>query len=375
MKQKVFIVGASGNVWTELIKQIQEKDWKWLNINPTEILWVANSQNFIFDPRSIDSKILNQMRKAPNKAKKVLEKYWEKFHNLEYFLELIKKEWLEWEIIFVDVSAWKDELLNFHKKIITNSQNSLVTANKNPISLYSMEDFNILNSQYWRYWTNTTVMWWAWILNFVDERKLINDDIKTIKWVFSWTMWYIMWELEKWDKSFAQIVKDAKELWYTEPNPWDDLNWLDVARKLVILARYAWHNVNMEDVEVHPLIDVKYWELEWEDFLKAIEAENDFFEAEVKKTREKWKVLRYVWEMKYDKESWKLNLYVWIKSVSKKSDLWNLSGTANLAIVETGILKNPLPHVIKSRWAGLAVTAWAVRVDIVKMLLAWLIRR
>ena len=47
MRQKVFIVGASGNVWTELINQIQEKDWKWLNINPTEILWVANSKNFI----------------------------------------------------------------------------------------------------------------------------------------------------------------------------------------------------------------------------------------------------------------------------------------------------------------------------------------
>jgi aspartokinase/homoserine dehydrogenase 1 len=50
----------------------------------------------------------------------------------------------------------------------------------------------------------------------------------------------------------------AKENGYTEPNPWDDLNGLDVARKIVILARYAGHKVSINDVEVEPLIDKKY---------------------------------------------------------------------------------------------------------------------
>jgi homoserine dehydrogenase len=53
-------------------------------------------------------------------------------------------------------------------------------------------------------------------------------------------------------------VEKAKNLGYTEPNPWDDLNGLDIARKLIILARYAGFEVDINDVKVNPLIDEKY---------------------------------------------------------------------------------------------------------------------
>lgn len=366
MKQKVFIIWASWNVWRELINQILENDWIWEHINPTEIVWVSNSSYFIFEPNSISKDILKSISSSRESAIKEFSARWTKIDNLLDLVDIVKESWMNWEVVFTDVTNWKKELLDFHKKVIKESSNFLVTANKNPISLFSMKDFIELTTYTWRYDTNTTVMWGWWILNFVDERTKIKDDLKSIEWVFSGTLWYILSELEKWEKNFSQIVRDAKEQGYTEPNPWDDLNWLDVARKLIILARYAFYHVNISDVIIEPLIDEKYSKYSWEDFLKALEQEDEFFEKKSKEAKERWMVLRYVWTIK--NTNWKIDLRVWLKEFPINSDLWSLSGTSNLVIVESKILENPLPHVIKSRWAGLWVTAWSVRVWISKML-------
>ena len=225
-----------------------------------------------------------------------------------------------------------------------------------------------------RYDTNTTVMGWAWILNFVHERTNgIADNIHKIEGVFSWTLWYILSELEKQEKTFSQIVRDAKEQWYTEPNPWDDLNWLDVARKLVILARYAGHEIDITDVQVNPLVWLQYAQYSGEEFLNQLENEDASFSTQASMAESQWKVLRYVAKMNYAGE--KLSLEVWLMSVLKNSDLGTLDGTSNLAVISTDILSDPLPHVIKSRGAGLAVTAGSVRVWISKMLSSHLLTR
>lgn len=363
MIQKIFILWASWNVWRELIRQILEKDWEDKNINPSLIVWVANSSSYIFNVEWIDESLLKDISISRKKAVEIFNNNAEKNTKLTNLVDLVEKNWLNWDVVFADVTAWKEELLEMHKYILHSSDNFLVTANKNPISLYWINEFNDLTFYSGRYNTNTTVMWWAWILGFIDERyNKINDTIKNIEWVFSWTLWYILSELEKWELSFSEIVKQAKQQGYTEPNPWDDLNWLDVARKVVILARYSGMNVDINDVIILPLIDEKYSEFKWEEFLEKIKEEDNSFKVQADKARENNQVLRYVWEI----VNWRLS--VGLKSVDKSSDLWNLSGTLNLAIVETDILESPLPHTIKSRWAWLEVTAWSVRVGIAKML-------
>jgi len=366
MIQKVFIIWATWNVWKELVKQIIEKDNYKYHKNPSIIVWLANSSWFIFNKLGFENSFLKDIFYSENVREKFTS-ICEKYNKLEDLVDIVDNYWLDGEVVFVDVTAWKKELLNFHKYVILNSNNFLVTANKNPISLYSMEDFNLLTSYSWRYNTNTTVMWWAWILEFVENRvNKLADKILKIEWVFSGTLSYILSQLNKWEKKFSDIVKFAKEQGYTEPNPYDDLNWLDVARKLVILARYSWYDVSIKDIMIKPLIDEKYWNYEWEEFLEKIKNEDSYFENLVKKANDESKILAYVAEMIVENN--KAKLEVWLKIVDKNSEYWNLSWTLNLAIVETEILKEPMPHIIKSRWAWLAVTASSVRYWIAKML-------
>ena len=265
MKQRLFILGASGNVGRELIHQVATMDLAGKHLNPTQIVGVANTQYYHFDSRGIDMPWLEKMANARHTAQALLQ---EKniYTNLADLLNLVKADGMDGEVIFVDVTAGQDHLFAFHQQVITQSNNGLVTANKNPISLYSMDDFQVLTKYHHRYDTNTTVMGGAGAVNFINDRYEIKDKIYKIEGCFSGTLGFIISELEQENKSFSQIVRQAKDEGYTEPNPWDDLNGLDVARKLLILARYAGYQVHMEDIQIKPLIHEKYSQYQGEAF-------------------------------------------------------------------------------------------------------------
>lgn len=93
---------------------------------------------------------------------------------------------------------------------------------------------------------------------------------------------------------FSQLVREAHDLGYTEPDPRDDLSGLDVARKLVILAREAGRDVALDDVDVESLVPPPLRDVPRDAFLARLDELDAPLQARLDAARACGRALRYV---------------------------------------------------------------------------------
>ncbi len=365
--QNVFILGATWNVWSTLIDQINSYDESnHEHTNPTRIVGIANSRHYalstwgIILPASISWENLLQVLKD----KQVSTPY----SSHDQILESVKKSGMEWEVIFIDATADGNSMVEFHKKVIGDSTNRIVTANKKPAAA-EMQTFESLTKNPHRYRYNTTVMAWAGSVPYFQEAHGLSEKIESVEGTFSGTLAYVCSELEKWTKKFSQIVKEARDMGFTEPHPIDDLNGEDVRRKLLILLRSAGIRIDEKEVILKGLVSSEmYTWLSPDAFLEVIKNEDNSMEDRIKSASREWLVPRYI--ASYKKNSNKMVAEVGLQFVSKESELGNLKWTANKLLVHTS-QRTPLwnaPHIIQSPWAWVWKTAASVRADLLYLL-------
>ena len=361
MIQDLFIIGATGKVGKTLVRQIFEKgdtDRK-KHPNPTRIVGLASSSNVLYSPKGLSKDESTEFTERKNKKTK--------YNELNEFLDIVENSIRheKTSLVFVDTTPINKPMTEFHLQVIEKTPYAIVTANKNPIALSPYSTFKRLTHDVKRYGYRCSVMAGAHAVPLLQELRDVNDLPLLIQGCFSGTLGYITSELEK-GKKFSAILKDAVAQGYTEPHPRDDLNGLDVARKLTVLARTAGFNIEMKDIQLEPFIPNEFLsESDVNKFINSIESLDEKFQKQMSNALKKRSTLRYIASMNTKNG---LKLKVSLVEVLRQSHFGVLEGTLNKLVVVTNTHPESKPYQLISQGAGLQVTAQNIRGDLLYLL-------
>nr|WP_315131515.1 bifunctional aspartate kinase/homoserine dehydrogenase I [uncultured Flavobacterium sp.] len=205
-------------------------------------------------------------------------------------------------------------------------------------------------------------------LPLIDTIKLLHlsgENITKIKGVFSGTLSYLFNNFSAKDVPFSDILKEAIDNGYTEPDPREDLCGNDVGRKLLILARELDLQNEFEEIEIQNLIPEHLREGSASEFLTKLKEFDPIYTA-IKENQAPNHVLRYIGELSGDLQGDKGNLEVKLVSVPSDTTLGGLKGSDSFFEIYTESYGDR-PIVIQGAGAGSAVTARGVFGDILRL--------
>jgi len=345
----LFIVGV-GLIGGTLIEQIKDqrnflKDHQKLEIN---ICGLANSRRMIFDYDGLNIESWH----ADLDGGEVM--------NLESYIENMKAMNLS-NSVFIDNTA-TDQVSPYYKNILDASI-SISTPNKTAASS-TYDNYAALKSLAAK--RNVQFMYEANvgaglpIISTLNDLISSGDEILKIEGVLSGSLSYVFNNFTV-DQSFSEVVKKAKELGYTEPDPREDLSGLDVRRKIVILARETGISMEKEEVIINGILPEECLNADSvDDFFESLENNNDLYSDLITTANEKNEKLRMVAILEDGKAR------IGLESVDQDHPFYNLSGSDNMLVFTTERYKER-PLVIVGPGAGAQVTAAGVFAEIIRI--------
>jgi aspartokinase/homoserine dehydrogenase 1 len=263
--------------------------------------------------------------------------------------------------IFVDCTS-SEEVAEYYASILA-SNISIVTPNKkaNSGSLSRYQDLKSISLKRGvRFLYETNVGAGLPVINTMNDLLLSGDKVLRIEAVLSGTLNFIFSSFTEGVK-FSGVVKEAKEKGYTEPDPRDDLNGMDVARKVLILSREAGLPMELEDIQVENLVPEDcQGEMSIADFFLKLSDHDSEFESLRKQAAGKNEKLRYMAVLENGKTTIRLG------SVNDQHPFYALKGSDNIILLTTERYHDR-PMVIRGPGAGAEVTAAGVFADIIRI--------
>lgn len=193
-------------------------------------------------------------------------------------------------------------------------------------------------------------------------RDLIEtgDEILQIEGIFSGTLSYLFNSFDG-ERPFSEILKAAKQRGYTEPDPREDLSGMDVARKVVILAREMGMDLELGDVDVEGLVPEGLERGTVDDFMAALPDHDEQMTALLDEARAQGQVLRFVGSVDRDQ-----NASVRLRRYDESHPFARIQLTDNIVQFRTRRYDdNPL--IVQGPGAGPEVTAGGIFADLLRL--------
>ena len=345
----LFITGV-GNVGERLIEQIKQQK-KYIKENlklNIRVVGMSNSRTMIFDDGGIDLKSWKDELANGEKA------------SIEGFFENTKELNLR-NSVFVDVTASR-EVASIYANYLRESI-GIVACNKIACSS-NFDNYNLLKRLSLRYNApflfETNVGAGLPVIDTLNNLVTSGDKIHSIKAVLSGSLNFVFNNFDD-SKKFHDVVKQAQEEGYTEPDPRIDLSGVDVARKILILARESGYDMNLEDIENVPFLSETGMKSDSvDDFFKALDKDESYYQGLYKSAKDNKCQLKYVAELKDGKA------YVGLQEIPEGHPFYNLEGKDNIVMFYTERYPEQ-PMIIKGAGAGADVTASGLFADIIRI--------
>ena len=343
----LFIAGA-GNVGKRLLAQmIQQQGYLQKNLSLNiNVVGMANSKKMLFNDEGIK---LQDWSAQLEKGELI---------DLENFKDTIVLKNLR-NSVFVDVTA-SDDVAKLYGSLLQKSI-SVVACNKVAASSeyeYYKKLKELANEFNALFLFETNVGAGLPVIGTLNDLVRSGDKVNRIEAVLSGTLNFVFNNYNG-EKPFAEIVKQAQEEGYTEPDPRLDLSGKDVMRKIMILAREAGAHIEMDDISNHSFMPHSCMQGSVDDFYKAMVKEEAHFKKLFQSANAEGKKLKFVATFENGKAS------VGLQHIDPAHDFYHLYGKDNIVLFYTNrYVEQPL--VIKGAGAGAEVTASGVFADIIR---------
>ena len=343
----VFLAGA-GNVGKKLLSQLKlqsEALQKNLHLN-IRLTGIINSKKMLVNESGIDAENWEQLLSQGTTS------------DINDFVKQIIDLNLR-NTVFVDITA-HENVANVYELLLEKSI-AVVACNKIAASsaYSSYKKLKELSREYnTQFLFETNVGAGLPIIGTINDLIHSGDKINKIEAVLSGTLNFVFNNYNG-TKSFAEVVKMAQNEGYTEPDPRLDLGGKDVMRKIMILAREAGEQLEMDAIDNNSFMPEACMQGSVDEFYTSMEKFESHFKSLYDDANANGNKLKFVASFENGKAS------VGLQQIHPNHDLYNLFGKDNIVLFYTDRYKEQ-PLVIKGAGAGAEVTASGVFADIIR---------
>ena len=345
----LFVIGV-GNVGSKLMEQIHQQQRYLQDILQLRIrvIAMANSRTMVLSDAGID---LTSWEDALAQGEK---------SDVDSFFTHAKKLNLR-NSIFVDNTA-NEAIAKEYQRYLENNI-GVVTCNKIACA-DQLRNYQALKKTSRKYSSpflfETNVGAGLPVIDTLSNLIASGDRIHKIQAVLSGSLNFVFNNfLEK--NTFKEVVIQAQKEGYTEPDPKIDLSGVDVARKILILARESGLGIELGDIANNPFLPKECLDTpDNASFFESLDNHNDHFNHLLENAKSNNAKLKYVAQLENNQAS------VGLQEIPQGHDFYNLEGSDNIILFYTDRYRDQ-PLIVKGAGAGAAVTASGIFGDIIRI--------